>query len=242
MREGQRIDVYRNTYTMKGKRGSLSIRERTEFVSVSNEKVPGFDFTPGVGIGTWKVVGGTGSYAKVTGGGRSGMRATPGSCAKRASSPFHRALHETGGAHSVVGAATSQRSCSENFVLDFVPISAHPLDMDVRKQRQNVASVANCASLGRPSKPVRRRSPTLGRFDSCAAPFTAEVAAACTVVRRDQVAVRAGRSNRPVRHASAKSRTAAPQKTPRAATETEAASACDVSTPEAASAAVPAPA
>ena len=62
MREGQRIDVYRNTYTLKGKRGSLSIRERTEFVSVSNEKVPGFDFTPGVGIGTWKVVGGTGSY------------------------------------------------------------------------------------------------------------------------------------------------------------------------------------
>ena len=77
MREGQRIDVYRNTYTLKGKRGSLSIRERTEFVSVSNEKVPGFDFTPGVGIGTWKVVGGTGSYAKVTGGGRSGMQGQP---------------------------------------------------------------------------------------------------------------------------------------------------------------------
>lgn len=77
MREGQRIDVYRNTYTLKGKRGSLSIRERTEFVSVSNEKVPGFDFTPGVGIGTWKVVGGTGAYAKVTGGGRSGHQGHP---------------------------------------------------------------------------------------------------------------------------------------------------------------------
>ena len=77
MREGQRIDVYRNTYTLKGKRGNLSIRERTEFVSVSNEKVPGLDFTPGVGIGTWKVVGGTGSYAKVTGGGRSGMQGHP---------------------------------------------------------------------------------------------------------------------------------------------------------------------
>lgn len=77
MRQGQRIDVYRNTYTLKGKRGNLSIRERTEFVSVSNEKVPGFDFTPGVGIGTWKVVGGTGSYAKVTGGGRSGMQGHP---------------------------------------------------------------------------------------------------------------------------------------------------------------------
>jgi hypothetical protein len=77
MREGQRIDVYRNTYTLKGKRGNLSIRERTEFVSVSNEKVPGFDFTPGVGIGTWKVVGGTGAYAKVTGGGRSGHQGHP---------------------------------------------------------------------------------------------------------------------------------------------------------------------
>jgi hypothetical protein len=62
------------------------------------------------------------------------------------------------------------------------------------------------------------------------------------VVRRDQPAVRAGSSNRPVRQAAAKSRTAAPEKTPRAPTETEAASACDVPTPEAARAAVPAPA
>ena len=55
----------------------MSIRERTEFVNVSNEKVPGFDFTPGVGIGTWKVVGGTGAYAKITGGGRSGHQGQP---------------------------------------------------------------------------------------------------------------------------------------------------------------------
>ena len=77
MREGQRVSIYRNTYTLKGKRGTMSIRERTEFVKVSNEKVPGFDFTPGVGIGTWKVVGGTGAYAKVTGGGRSGHQGHP---------------------------------------------------------------------------------------------------------------------------------------------------------------------
>jgi hypothetical protein len=77
MREGQRIYIHRNTYTLTGKRGSLSIRERMEFVSVSNEKVPGFDFTPGVGMGTWKVVGGTGAYAKVTGGGGSGMQGQP---------------------------------------------------------------------------------------------------------------------------------------------------------------------
>ena len=77
IREGQRISIYRNTYTLRGKRGSLSIRERAEFVSVSNEKVPGFDFTPGVGTGTWKVVGGTGAYAEVTGGGRSGQQGQP---------------------------------------------------------------------------------------------------------------------------------------------------------------------
>jgi len=77
IREGQRINIYRNTYTLRGKRGSLSIRERAEFVSVSNEKVPGFDFTPGVGTGTWKVVGGTGAYAEVTGSGRSGMQGQP---------------------------------------------------------------------------------------------------------------------------------------------------------------------
>ena len=77
MREGQSVDIYRNTYTLKGKRGTMSIRERSEFVGVSNEKVPGFDFTPGVGIGTWKVVGGTGAYAKITGGGRSGIQGHP---------------------------------------------------------------------------------------------------------------------------------------------------------------------
>ena len=77
MRDGQRIDIFRNTYTVTGKRGTMSIRERTEFVNVSNEKVPGFDFTPGVGIGTWKVVGGTGAYAKITGGGRSGHQGHP---------------------------------------------------------------------------------------------------------------------------------------------------------------------
>ena len=77
MRQGQQIYVARNTFTLKGKRGSLSIRERTEWVNVSNEKAPGFDFTPGVGIGTWKVVGGTGAYAKVAGGGRSGHQGSP---------------------------------------------------------------------------------------------------------------------------------------------------------------------
>jgi hypothetical protein len=72
MRQGQEVFIYRNSYRFKGKRGSFSIRERNEWVDVSNENAPGFDFRPGVGIGTWKVVGGTGAYAKITGGGRSG--------------------------------------------------------------------------------------------------------------------------------------------------------------------------
>ena len=79
MRQGQSVYINLNTFTLKGKRGTMSIRERNEFVEVSNEKVPGFDFTPGVGIGTWKVVGGTGAYAKITGGGRSGHQGSPGS-------------------------------------------------------------------------------------------------------------------------------------------------------------------
>ena len=77
MREGQSVSISRNTYTFKGKRGTMSIRERNEFVNVSNEKVKGFDFTPGIGIGTWKVVRGTGAYAKITGGGRSGVQGHP---------------------------------------------------------------------------------------------------------------------------------------------------------------------
>lgn len=71
MRNGQEVIIYRSTYTFKGKRGNLSIRERSEWVAVSNENAPGFDFRPSVGIGTWKVVGGTGSYARIAGGGRS---------------------------------------------------------------------------------------------------------------------------------------------------------------------------
>lgn len=77
MRQGQSVYIYLNTYTLKGKRGNLSIRERNEMVEVSKEKVAGFDFTPGVGIGTWKVVSGTGAYAKITGGGRSGHQGSP---------------------------------------------------------------------------------------------------------------------------------------------------------------------
>ena len=64
MREGQRVEIFDSVGTLKGKLGSLVIRYRTEYVDGGN----GYH----VGTGTWKVVRGTGQYAQITGGGRSG--------------------------------------------------------------------------------------------------------------------------------------------------------------------------
>ena len=86
MREGQSVFISRNTYTFKGKRGTMSIRERNEFVNVSNEKVKGFDFTPGIGIGTWKVVGGTARTPRSPEADGVAFRVIPGSRSWRASS------------------------------------------------------------------------------------------------------------------------------------------------------------
>jgi hypothetical protein len=64
IREGQRVEIYDGVGTLKGKRGSLVIRLRTEYVDGGN----GYH----VGTGTWKVVRGTGQYAQIIGGGRTG--------------------------------------------------------------------------------------------------------------------------------------------------------------------------
>jgi len=64
MRDGQKVGIYRNTWTLTGKRGTLTIRERIEWVAV------GYDDE--VAIGTWKVVRGTGQYAGIAGSGGSG--------------------------------------------------------------------------------------------------------------------------------------------------------------------------
>jgi hypothetical protein len=64
MRAGQKVTIYDDIATEKGKRGSLVIRLRTEYVDAGN----GYH----VGTGTWKVVRGTGQYAGITGGGRTG--------------------------------------------------------------------------------------------------------------------------------------------------------------------------
>jgi hypothetical protein len=64
MRAGQEVTVYNALWTLTGKLGTLTIRERTEWVGV------GYD--DGVALGTWKVVRGTGQYAGLTGAGGSG--------------------------------------------------------------------------------------------------------------------------------------------------------------------------
>jgi len=65
MREGQRVTIFYPTiWTLEGKRGTLTIRERSEWVAVGNDDH--------VAIGTWKVVRGTGQYAELAGSGRSG--------------------------------------------------------------------------------------------------------------------------------------------------------------------------
>lgn len=65
MRDGQRVTIYYPTiWTLEGQRGALTIRERNEWVDVGNDD--------GVAFGTWKVLRGTGQYAELAGGSRSG--------------------------------------------------------------------------------------------------------------------------------------------------------------------------
>lgn len=72
MRDGQTVSIYDAAlWTLTGKRGTLTIREHSEWVDVGSD-VNGDAFPDGVGVGTWKVVRGTGQYAKLAGGGRSG--------------------------------------------------------------------------------------------------------------------------------------------------------------------------
>jgi hypothetical protein len=65
MRDGQRVEVYHGFWTFSGKLGSLTIRERSEWVNAGGAP-------PWAAIGTWKVVRGTGQYARIVGSGRSG--------------------------------------------------------------------------------------------------------------------------------------------------------------------------
>lgn len=64
MREGQEVTIVDDVSTFKGKRGSFVTRFHGEWVDAGN----GYN----VASATWKVMRGTGQYAKITGGGRGG--------------------------------------------------------------------------------------------------------------------------------------------------------------------------
>ena len=87
----QRVSIYDSIVeTFKGKRGTLVIRSRIEYVEAGS----GYH----VGTGTWKVVRGTGQYARIAGGGGEAMStwtAGHGAPAARASSPFGSAAYES---------------------------------------------------------------------------------------------------------------------------------------------------
>ncbi|MGH3137524.1 MAG: hypothetical protein ACRDPV_13650 [Gaiellaceae bacterium] len=72
MRGGQKIGIFpRAVYTFDGKVGSFTVHERTEWVVILNVNTR-YGYPPGVAIGTWKLVRGTGQYARLAGGGGSG--------------------------------------------------------------------------------------------------------------------------------------------------------------------------
>lgn len=65
IRDGQKVNVCNGgRWTLEGERGTLTIRTQENWVN------PGSGGC-GIAFGTWKVVRGTGEYARVTGGGRS---------------------------------------------------------------------------------------------------------------------------------------------------------------------------
>ena len=72
MRDGQEVTIYdRGVATLTGKRGTLTIRGRNEWVDVGRDG-NGDGENDGIGTGTWKVVRGTGQYAGIVGKGRDG--------------------------------------------------------------------------------------------------------------------------------------------------------------------------
>ena len=72
MRDGQKVTIYDGgVATLTGKRGTLTIRDRNEWVDLGRDG-NGDGQNDGIAIGTWKVVRGTGQYAGVVGKGRNG--------------------------------------------------------------------------------------------------------------------------------------------------------------------------
>ncbi len=72
MRDGQEVTIYNGAVTtLTGKRGTLTIRDRNEWVDVGHDGNRDGE-KDGIGISTWKVVRGTGQYAGIVGKGRGG--------------------------------------------------------------------------------------------------------------------------------------------------------------------------
>jgi len=70
MRDGQEVDIHTGTWTFTGKRGALVFRELTGWADLGQD-LNRDAYVDDIAIGTWKVVRGTGTYAGITGGGRS---------------------------------------------------------------------------------------------------------------------------------------------------------------------------
>ena len=72
MRDGQKVTIYDGAVTtLTGKRGSLTIRDRNEWVDLARD-ANGDGEDDAIAFSTWKVVRGTGQYAAVVGKGRGG--------------------------------------------------------------------------------------------------------------------------------------------------------------------------
>lgn len=70
MHDGQEVTIYNGAVTtLTGKRGTLTIRDRNEWVYLARDG-NGDGEDDGIGIGTWKVTRGTGQYAGIVGKGR----------------------------------------------------------------------------------------------------------------------------------------------------------------------------
>jgi hypothetical protein len=70
IRDGQRVTIYDGgVITLTGKRGTLAIRDRNEWVDLGQDSNRDGE-SDGIGVTTWKVVRGTGQYAGIVGTGR----------------------------------------------------------------------------------------------------------------------------------------------------------------------------
>jgi hypothetical protein len=71
IRDGQKITIFNVTWTLEGKLGTVALRERSEWVGLDvDTNKDGHE--DAIALGTWKLVRGTGQYAGLAGGGRSG--------------------------------------------------------------------------------------------------------------------------------------------------------------------------